>query len=340
MSIRKYKSKAGSTTYYVYLRVDGVDRYLGKAATKDDAKAIERREREEVFRVRAGLRQPAIDIVFSELALPWADKRIETHRRGKDDRWRMRKHLEPFFGDQPIAEIQVRDVRAFIEHGRKQGVGPTTVQHCVRLLGRFLNELVMEGKLPSNPVFRLDRATRRLFRPPHDPRKTPYIRKKETIAAIYGELRGDVKVMFAIGVFARPRTGEILGLRVEDIDLPRRRIHIQRSFDAPTKDDEPRIVPINDSLLPASPPGSSAWDERRASSPSDRARRLRLRRPPQGGPPGRPGRPRASSLDLVPVDAAYIRVSLGHRWPPYRKAARHPRAQHRAGHGALRPSRA
>jgi hypothetical protein len=28
------------------------------------------------------------------------------------------------------------------------------------------------------------------------------------------------------------------------------------------------------------------------------------------------------------------------KWPIYRKAATHPRAQHRAGHGALRPSRA
>jgi integrase len=250
MSIRRHKSKGGATTYYVYLRVDGVDRYLGKAATKDDAKALERREREHVFQVRAGLRAPAIDIVFSELALPWADKRVETHRRGKDDRWRMRKHIEPFFGERSVGEIEVRDFRAFIERGRKQGVGPTTVQHCVRLLGRFLNELVMDGKLPSNPVFRLDRATRRLFRPPHDPRKTPHIRKKETIAAIYRALRGDVQVMFAIGVFAGLRTGEILGLRVEDIDLARRRIHVQRSFDAPTKDDEPRITPTNNTLLP------------------------------------------------------------------------------------------
>jgi hypothetical protein len=56
--------------------------------------------------------------------------------------------------------------------------------------------------------------------------------------------------MFAVGVFAGLRTGEILGLRVEDVDLVHRRIHIQRSFDAPTKDDEPRITPISDTLLP------------------------------------------------------------------------------------------
>jgi len=250
MAIRKHRTKGGATTYYVYRKVDGNWQYVDKAATKEDAKAIDRREREHTFQVRAGLRAPAIDIVFSKLALPWADKRVETHRRGKDDRWRMRKHLEPFFGERSVGEIDVAAIRAFIDHGRTKRVGPTTVQHCVRLLGRFLNELVMEGKLPANPVFRLDRATRRLFRPTHDPRKTPYLRRKEDIAAIYRALRADVQVMFAIGVFAGLRTGEILGLRVEDIDLKRRRIHVQRSFDSPTKDDEPRTVPINDTLLP------------------------------------------------------------------------------------------
>ena len=206
------QSKSGATSYYVYLKQDGSWRYVGKAAVKEDAKTIERRERERVFQVQAGLRVDAIDTPFSDLALSWADKRLETHRRGKDDRWRMRKHIEPFFAKLRVREIDVAAVRAFIDHGRRGGLGPTTIQHCVRLLGRFFNELVLKGKLPSNPVFCLDRATRRLFEPTRDPRKTPFIRKKEDIAALYRALAGDVQVMFAVGVFAGLRTGEILGL--------------------------------------------------------------------------------------------------------------------------------
>lgn len=258
MAIRKHKSKSGAISYYVYLKQDGSWRYVGKAAVKEDAKTIERRERERVFQVHAGLRVDAIDTLFSDLALGWADKRLETHRRGKDDRWRMRKHLEPFFAKLRVREIDVAAVRAFIDHGRRGGLGPTTIQHCVRLLGRFLNELVLEGKLPSNPVFCLDRATRRLFRPTHDPRKTPFIRKKEDIAALYRALEGDVQVMFAVGVFAGLRTGEILGLRIENVDLEHRRIQVERSYNTPTKDDEPRTVPINDTLLPV----LSSWIER------------------------------------------------------------------------------
>ena len=117
------------------------------------------------------------------------------------------KALVPFFNETQLKRIDVALVRAFIDSSAKRGMGVTTLHHCVRLLGRFLNELVIDGKLPANPVARLDRATRRLLRSTHDPRKTPFIRRKEEIAAIYGEFSTELRVMFALGVFAGLRTG-------------------------------------------------------------------------------------------------------------------------------------
>jgi integrase len=250
VSIRKHTTKSGRTAYYVYLKADGAWRYIGKAPTRDDARALERNERNQAWQVAQGLRQPETDETFLVAALPWANRRVQTHRRGCDDLWRMKKHLIPFFGDTQVKKIDLAQVRAFIDHARRKTMGVTTLHHCIRLLGRFLNELVLDGKLPTNPVARLDRATRRLFKSTHDPRKTPFIRKKEDIAALYCELSAEVRVMFALGVFAGLRTGEILGLRIEDTDLPRRCILVQRSYGGITKDEDPRAVPVNDSLLP------------------------------------------------------------------------------------------
>jgi integrase len=258
VAIRKHKTKDGRTAYYVYLKAGGVWRYIDSAPTRDDAKALERRERDQAWQISQGLRLPETDETFHQAALPWAKRRVQTHRRGCDDLWRMKKHLIPFFGDTQVKKIDVAQVRVFIDHGRRLKLGVTTLHHCVRLLGRFLNELVLDGKLPTNPVARLDRATRRLFRSTHDPRKTPFIRKKEDIAAIYGELSAEVRMMFAIGVLAGLRTGEILGLCVEDIDVPRRCILVQRSYGGITKDEDPRAVPVNDALLPL----LTAWLER------------------------------------------------------------------------------
>jgi integrase len=52
------------------------------------------------------------------------------------------------------------------------------------------------------------------------------------------------------GRFAGLRTGEALGLKWEHVDLKARRIHVRGSVTGPLKDDDSRMVPILDSLLP------------------------------------------------------------------------------------------
>lgn len=46
------------------------------------------------------------------------------------------------------------------------------------------------------------------------------------------------------------RAGELAGLRWDDVDLDRRLITVQRSFDGPTKAGYVRYVPVLDPLLP------------------------------------------------------------------------------------------
>jgi integrase len=57
-------------------------------------------------------------------------------------------------------------------------------------------------------------------------------------------------VASAIGAFAGLRTGEVLGLKWEHVDLPARRIHVRESISGPLKDKDSRMVPILSALAP------------------------------------------------------------------------------------------
>ncbi len=149
-------------------------------------------------------------------------------------------------------------------------------------------------------VGQFPRSTRRLMKPTHRPEDTPFLEKLDDVRSVYQALRDgnperdvpgheQTAVAFAVGAFGGLRTGEVLGLRWDRVDLDARRIRVveqvQESALGPLKDDEARTVPIQDALLPSSPRGSSR-PAARASSSSPTA--------PDAAPAGARGRPRRS----------------------------------------------
>ncbi|MBI5486605.1 MAG: site-specific integrase [Deltaproteobacteria bacterium] len=189
----------------------------------------------------------------AEVMTSWVAKRTETHRSGGDDVCRARVHLLPYFGRMRLDEVGPAQLKAFIEKKRAT-LNPATIVRCLRLLSRFYSSLMEDGMELTNPVARLNRATRRAIGPMHDPRRTSFLKTKQDIRAVYLALPAlapnkPVRAMFAVGAFAGLRTDEILGLPKENVDLERRTIMVDRSARGPLKDNESRIAPINDSLL-------------------------------------------------------------------------------------------
>jgi len=279
MAIRKHRTKDGRTAYYIYVGVAGGRKeYVGKAATKDAARVLERTALDRLWKAREGLLPPeeVHRQTFGQLAMPWIERR---RRRGlrswRDDFYRVRRHLVPFFGDKRLGEITPAVVKDFIQSRRDARLSEQTILLTVRLLGRFFREAIEDGIASRNPVAMLDKHSRP--RPVHDNRTVPYLRTKEDIRAVYLALDEEIRPLFAVGVFAGLRTGEVLALEWDDIDLEKRVIHVRRSVDGPLKDKQSRIVPITDSLLPV------LHERRRRSFPG----RTLLVRP---GPAGIPGR--------------------------------------------------
>ncbi len=251
--IRKHTTKKGTVSYYVYVTANNRKVYVGKAPTRERARALERLERDRLWQIKNGLRIAESDETFGALALRWVEGRILAGaiKRADDERWRLRKHLLPFFGELVASKITVADIRRFIDHCLIHKVGNFEPRQCLRLMSRFFNELVSAGTLARNPVGQMDRSDWSKVRPKHDPRQTPYLKTKEDIRRLFQSFRTeDVRLMFLVGATAGLRTGEVVALRIEDVDLVGRRMLVQRSYGDTTKDKDPRPVPINDTLLP------------------------------------------------------------------------------------------
>ncbi len=194
---------------------------------------------------------------LADLAAEWLARRAKTHRDADTDRTRWARDLAPTFGRLRCAEVTQGSIRAWAEAQRAAGLAPATVQRGHRLLSTLWSDLAerpRETGAIADPTKRLPRSTRALMRPDSDPRLVPYLRRPEDVARVYRRMTGVPALAFAVASRLGLRTGEILGLHVEDLDLERRQAAISRAVArgrlGPVKDYEARILPIPADLLP------------------------------------------------------------------------------------------
>jgi integrase len=264
--IKKHRGQQG-ISYYVYVTERGSDRkrYVGKAATKEDAEVIERQRQNQDWQVRHGLRDKERTETFEDFATPWVEARGEIGANGqprraawRDDVCRMNKHILPFWGERRITDCgSVQLVREFVRE-REKSVSGTTLVNVLRLLSRFFNELPddLRRRVP-NPVRELDRADRP--RLSHDPKDTPFLEDKAHICRLLERLESPIREIYAVCVLAGLRPGEARALYPNDVNLERRSLHLQRAAKdkgkrgglkvGTLKDHESRIVPIGEDLL-------------------------------------------------------------------------------------------
>ena len=184
------------------------------------------------------------------LGQAFLERRARTHRVAVNDRYRWRLHIAPHFGHLKPAEVDAAKIRAFIELKLAEGLAAGTVRIFVAILSGLFTDLVEQGIAQVNPARNLPRSTRRLVKPTHDPRTTPFIEKLDDVRRIFLDLPEPLNVAYAIGALAGLRTGEVFALQWRHVDLGTRRIHVRESVEGPLKDKESRIAPILDSLLP------------------------------------------------------------------------------------------
>lgn len=211
----------------------------------EDAEIALHRHKLEAAEIRRGSRLPiARGKTFAKLADYWLDARTTRKRSAKDDRSIIERHLRPAFGHLCLSNLGVAHVDAFV--AERPHLSPKTVHNHLTLLISMLNLAVDLGWLLKAPPIKKPRV--RLvgedFR---------YLRTEAELRAFLTAARAEDEIIYNLyvtAVYTGLRAGELAGLRWDDIDIERRLISVQRSYEGPTKSGRSRHVPILDPLLP------------------------------------------------------------------------------------------
>ncbi len=128
----------------------------------------------------------------------------------------------------------------------KSHLNRKTVANHLTLLGSLLRLAVELEWMPRAPRVRKPKV--RLIS-----QDFAYLRTDDEIARFLRAAREEgeaVHALYATAIYTGARAGELAGLHWDAVNLERRLITIQRSFDGPTKADDVRYVPVVDALLP------------------------------------------------------------------------------------------
>ncbi|MBL6974313.1 MAG: tyrosine-type recombinase/integrase [Deltaproteobacteria bacterium] len=207
-----------------------------------DADLALRGKQAEIDRIRAGeLAPPPPKKTFNDLADYWEKYRLPLKRSQKDDRSILRRHLRPMFGTTKLADITVAQADEFVRTRAK--LSPKTIHNHLTLLIAMLNVAIDLGWLRRKPRIRKPRLTWDDYR---------YLRTDEEVRKFLEAARAESPVAFAMyctAVYTGMRAGELCGLQWDNVDVERRLITVQRSYDRPTKTGDIRHVPLDSVIL-------------------------------------------------------------------------------------------
>ena len=218
-----------------------------RSETHDDyAEALRalRRHEAEAIEIEQGIRAwTPQEHHFRELVHLWLETRAPLKRSADSDQSILRCHLLPAFGDHHLHQITILEVNRLIARTKRK---PKTIHNILTLLIAMLNYAVDIGWMVAVPKIRkpVVRQAQSNFR---------YLRTREDIERFLASAltRGEhVHALYTTAVWTGMRFGELAGLRRTDIDLTKRLITVQRSYDHDTKNHDSRQVPVLDVLQP------------------------------------------------------------------------------------------
>ncbi len=186
------------------------------ATTMTAARAVARAMQAQVDRVALGIEAPA---AAGELCGPslkrWA---ASLDNRARDiDRGRIAKHLVPRWRNVRVADIDLPRIMAWLDDLADGPLSPGSQRHMLGLLSRFLSWAVARGHAPRNACKDIPPGKRPRAIPPR-PETVPVLRDDDQVVAIMRSLPAPFDAIFYLGNRCGLRVGELLGLRIGDLD--------------------------------------------------------------------------------------------------------------------------
>ena len=282
-TIRQYSTKSGKRYEVRYRKPDGTPTGKRGFKRKMDAEAWGDQHVNAAKRDGSFVDQSAGRTLVSDIFEEWMNTRrpiLKANTLHTDDvTWR--NHIEPEFADRQIGSITQRELQAFVS-GKAETLAPSTVLKIVGVLKGICDLAVKDrliAKAPTDDLALPRREGRRLHR---------YLTIDQLLAVAdeAGKARiqpEDRKALVLLLGLCGLRWGEMSGLKVEDVDYARHRIHVRRNVtrigskweETSPKSHEMRDVPMPQTV------GEALLPVLAGKKPSDWVFRDHLGRPPR-----------------------------------------------------------
>ena len=238
--------------YIRYYDADGRRRIVAsKQASYSEAKKMLAQIEAEVARGAVGIPEKPEQMTVAELCERYL---ASSHPRAKDAAAYRRaadyslRRLLPILGKISVHKLHRRDIEAARD---KLGCSlkPNSVRACIRPLAAALTWAVRQDLIAQSPMTKVqlprrDQSDEHLT--PEDATKLLQEAERQARGGSLKEWSRFVAVSLALRLGLR--RGEIFGLRWQDVDLPRKRLTVARSYDGLPKNGKTRSLPIPSAL--------------------------------------------------------------------------------------------
>ena len=157
----------------------------------------------------------------------------------------VRKHLlSGELAALPVVALRPGHVETFLQQKKREGLAPQTLNHLRGHLHTAINAARRaEQYTGPNPVSEVRR--RRV------PKRKPSFLEADEVPRMLAEISPCWRPLFATAVYTGLRKGELIGLRKKDVDLKRRLLTVERSYERDTtKGGHSDVIPIAAELEP------------------------------------------------------------------------------------------
>jgi len=133
------------------------------------------------------------------------------------------KHLLPYFGELKLSEIQRVQIQHFVIEKQKLGYSVQTLAHLRDLMSKILGTAGSWGWLQDN-------AAQGVKLPPMERVREARVLALAEITKLLESLREPVRTMFVVALGLGLRIGELLPLRLGDVDLGAGLLYVRRDY--------------------------------------------------------------------------------------------------------------
>jgi integrase len=193
-----------------------------KAALSTD---VDRGEYREQSRVR-----------FAEYAVEWGGSYQGRTSRGLREQTRadyrslLDRDAVPFFGRYRLAEIEPRDVKAFVAQLASRDLEPSSVRKMLAPVRALFATALEEGLIRSNPAAGIRVATPDRIPEDEDDENGVKALSEGELVAVLAEIPDEWRLFFEFLAQSGLRIGEAIELRWSDVDLGRGTLRVRRRY--------------------------------------------------------------------------------------------------------------